>query len=387
MALSPEAPQARRHFLLGAIALGALALAGCQTRPQPVEPGPVTGPAPTQPNLPAGEDRNRVALLVPLSGDNAGVGTSISNAAKMAILDFETAKVRLTIYDTAGAGGAAAAARKAIEDGSGVILGPLLSDNVRAVAPVAKSAGVPVIAFSNDEEVAGDNVYIMGFTPTQSIVRSVRWAADQGAKNYSAIVPSGEYGQRASRAFLSVVDDVNGDVRALEVYNRQRANIDEAVAKVNARGPVDAILIADSGRIASYASSRLQLNGRLMGTELWAAEDDLGKTRSLQGAIYAAVPDGRFDQLVARYRARYNVAPFRLASMGYDATLLVIRASRSEWKFGERFPTRMLRDEGGFEGVDGIFRFDRNGIAQRSLEVRRVTASGTQTADAAPTSF
>lgn len=386
MALSSETSQARRHFLLGAIAVGALALAGCQTRTQPVEPAPTTGPAPTQPTLPPGEDRNRVALLVPLSGDNAGVGTSISNAAKMAILDAEANAIRLTIYDTAAAGGAAGAARQALNDGSGLILGPLLSDNVRAVAPAAREAGVPVIAFSNDEEVAGNGVYILGFTPTQSIVRSVRWAADQGAREFSAVVPSGEYGQRASRAFLSVVDDVNGDVRALEVYNRQRANIDEAVRKVNERGPVDAILIADSGRIAAYAAGRLQLNGRLMGTELWAAEDNLGQNRSLQGAIYAAVPDNRFDQLVARYRSRYNVSPFRLASLGYDATLLAIRAS-SDWEFGGRFPVRILRDEDGFGGVDGIFRFDRNGIAQRALEVRRVTASGTQTADAAPSRF
>lgn len=387
MALSPETPQARRHFLLGVIATGALALAGCQTAPKPVE-GPVTSAPPptTTPTTPRSEQRNEVALLVPLSGDNAGVGTSIANAAKMALIDMETTGLRLTIYDTAAAGGARKAVNDALGAGSGLILGPLLSENVRAVAPAARQAGVPVIAFSNDEEVAGNGVYIMGFTPSQSIARSVRWAKSQGAKEFSALVPSGEYGQRASRAFLRSVEAVDGNVRALEVYNRQRAEIDSAVDRVKARGAVDAILIADSGRIASYAASRLQLGGRLMGTELWAAENDLGKTRALQGAIYAAVPDNRFDQLVARYRARYNASPFRLASLGYDAMLLAVRAS-SDWPAGKPFPRDLLRDPDGFGGVDGIFRFDRSGIAQRALEVRRVTASGTQTAEPAPRAF
>ncbi|MBB3764010.1 penicillin-binding protein activator [Sphingomicrobium lutaoense] len=368
------------------MAAGTLALAGCQTAPKPTEEPATSAPPPTAKPTPRAVERNEVALLVPLSGDNAGVGTSIANAAKMALIDMDTQALRLTIYDTAGPGGARAAVNDALGAGSGLILGPLLSENVRAVSPAARQAGVPVIAFSNDEEVAGDGVYILGFTPSQSIARSVSWAKAQGAKEYSALVPSGEYGQRASRAFLRSVDAANGNVRALEVYNRQRAAIDAAVDKVKARGPVDAILIADSGRIASYAASRLQLGGQLMGTELWAAEDNLGQTRALQGAIYAAVPDNRFDQLVARYRARYNVAPFRLASLGYDAMLLAVRAS-SNWPAGRPFPREILRDRDGFGGVDGIFRFDRSGVAQRALEVRRVTASGIQTADAAPSAF
>jgi hypothetical protein len=63
--------------------------------------------------------------------------------------------------------------KQALADGNRLFLGPLLAEDVRAVAPVARRAGVPVIAFSNDVSVAGDGVYLMGFIPAS---RSSGWS-------------------------------------------------------------------------------------------------------------------------------------------------------------------------------------------------------------------
>ena len=82
------------------------------------------------------------------------------------------------------AGGAAAAAQRAIADGNRLILGPLLAEDVRAAAPVARRADVPVVAFSNDEGVAGNGVYIMGFTPDQSIDRVVSLCPGERAAQF-----------------------------------------------------------------------------------------------------------------------------------------------------------------------------------------------------------
>lgn len=383
--MAAEYKQSRRKFLIGGIALAALA--GCQTGPRTTEPPPTTTvptPTPTGPVVEA--DRLRVAVLAPLTGDNGAVGTSIANAAKMALLDLDNDNIRLTIYDTAARGGATKAVNDALAAGNGLILGPLLSANVRQVAPAARQRGVPVLAFSNDEQVAGDGVYIMGFTPTQSIEHSVRYARAQGARDFAALVPSGDYGQRSAQAFLRTVDDVNGEARAIETFDRSREGIDAAIQRIRAREEIDALLIADSGRVAGYIAPKIETGISLMGTELWAAEDNLGQTRSLQGAIYSSVPSARFESLERRYRNRYGGSPFRLSSLGYDGMLLAIRASQS-WQPGTPFPVELLRDRGGFEGVDGIFRFDRNGIAQRALEVRRVTAGGHEVVQNAANEF
>ena len=93
-----------------------------------------------------------------------------------------------------------------------------------------------------------------------------------------------------------------------------------------------------------------------------------------------------FNQLRTRYRARYGANPYRLASLGYDAVLLAVRIAK-DWRLGRRLPGARASRPGGFAGVDGAFRFDRDGVAERSLEVREVTATGTIVVSPAPRGF
>ncbi len=378
MALNLIRPQARRSFILG-ICASALALAGCQMGRAPVRPIAVEPP-------PVITDRNMVAVIVPLTGNDGPVGTSISNAAKLALADTGEQSIKLTIYDSTGPGGAAGAAQRAIAEGNRLILGPLLAEDVRAAAPVARSAGVPVIAFSNDEGVAGNGVYIMGFTPDQSIGRVVSFARGKGASRFAAMVPTGLYGQRAAQALIGAVRKSGGTVTVVQSYDRSKGAVAAAARRLNATGAFDAVLIGDSGRIAAMAAPLIRVGPRRLGTELWANDKILGKTPALRGAWYAAAPDAQFNRLVTRYRARYGKTPYRLASLGYDSVLLAVRSAKN-WPLGRSFPARSLIDKDGFGGVDGSFRFTRDGVAERLMEVRQVTAAGTTTVSPAATAF
>ena len=170
---------------------GALALAGCSSvvpkGPQTVAPPPATTAAqqssggPSQ--LPQDVGRHRVALLVPTTGRNAAVGQAIANAANMAVLDTGGQTIRVTIYDTGPS--ATAAAEKALAEGNQLILGPLLSEDARAVAPLARNAHVPVVSFSNDRSVGGDGVWVMGFTPSQAISRVSVGLSSDGSLSYT----------------------------------------------------------------------------------------------------------------------------------------------------------------------------------------------------------
>ena len=372
MASSTQAGQARRQFLLAAFG-ASLLVAGCQTSRGPVLPRPGGEPAR---QAPTDRERNLVAVIVPTTGADGAIGQSIANAANLALADSREQSLRITTYDSAGPGGAAGAARRALDDGARLILGPLLAEDVRAAAPIARKADVPVIAFSNDEGVAGDGVYIMGFTPTQSIGRVVAEARATGRSTFAALVPTGLYGQRATQAMMAAVRRSGGRMTVVEPFNRSPAAVKAAASRLKTKGSFDAVLIADSGRIAALAAPALPQAPKFMGTELWANDKTLGRTPALRGAWYAAAPDTRFNQLATRYRARYGKSPYRLASLGYDAVLLAVRSAKN-WPVGKPFPARGLVDKGGFSGVDGNFRFGRDGIAERLLEVRQVTATGT----------
>ena len=350
---------------------------GAQT-PRPTNPEVVQG-------LPQDVARNRVALLVPLSGGNAGVGKSLANATQLALLDTRNQQVRITNYDTAP--GAAQAARRAIADGAQLILGPLLADDVRAVAPIARAAGVPVLSFSNDVSVAGNGAYLLGYAPAQAIERVVAYASGKGISNFGGLVPNALYGSRASTAFLRAVEDAGGRVVSLQTYDR--GAVGAAVQRMAKDAPFGAVLIADSAPAAAAAVPLLRRaspSTQVLGTELWNSDNNIAATSALNGAWFASVPDNLYRQYARNYRARFGAAPYRLSSLGYDSVLLVVRIAR-DWRAGTPFPEGRLRDSDGFAGIDGAFRFGRDGVAERALEVKEIRGGATVTVSAAPTGF
>jgi branched-chain amino acid transport system substrate-binding protein len=382
-----QAARVMRLILLGFVAA---TLAACQTI---VPRGPADTPtAPTQttqtvqPGLPVDTERHRIALLVPQTGPDAPVGTSLSNAVTMALLDSGSDRLRITTYDTGM--GAAAAAQQAIADGNKLILGPLLADDVRAVQPIARAANVPLLSFSNDSSVAGNGTFLLGFEPGQAVSRVIAWSQAHGARRYGALVPRSTYGERAMASMRDAVTAAGGTLVAIEPYERSAAGVSGAARRLAAAGATDAVLIADASATAARAVPILRQGnpraGTILGTELWNSDSALAANVPLRGSRFASVSDTLFTQLTTRYRERHARTPYRIASLGYDAVLLTVRVSR-DWRPGTVFPQNRLFQSDGFGGIDGIFRFDTRGIAQRALEVSEVRATGVVVLDPAPT--
>ncbi|UIP05804.1 penicillin-binding protein activator [Erythrobacter sp. SDW2] len=377
---------------LAMVAAG-LVLAGCQVIPK--APDVTTDPVVVDPDdtpidtaLPSDDERHRVALLVPLTGENGRVGQSIANATTMALLDTSAGNLRITTYDTAT--DARAAAKQAIADGNKLILGPLLAENVALVLAEARPARVPIISYSNDESVASPDAFVMGHLPGQSIQRSVSYAKSQGAANVAAIVPDGEYGRRAERALTDALRENGLALVGIERFDRGNTSIVSASERLRQRGGFDTVLIADGSRLFIQSANVLRPSGRgttqLIGTELLSGESSITQAASMRGAWFSAVSDSRFKRFADSYNTRFGSQPFRIATLGYDSVLLALRVAR-DWKVGTSFPTGKLYADDGFLGLDGAFRFNANGVVERAMEVREVRAGEVVVVDQAPAKF
>src|SRR5262245_43258664 len=200
-----------------ALALAGL-LAGCALGNGP---GPVAldsgAPAAAAPN----SSPVKVAILAPLSSQGApGVITkSLKQAAELALFERDNRSLELIVKDDKGTPeGAKAAAEDAIARGATLILGPLYSKSVAAVAPPARKAGVPVVAFSSDREVAGNGVYLLSFQPAPEVERIISFATKQGKMRYAALIPSDEFGKLVEPVFRDAVSRAGGTIAALETY-------------------------------------------------------------------------------------------------------------------------------------------------------------------------
>src|SRR5216684_1197524 len=332
---------ARVSFPWLAALASAVVLAGCSGN---FSIGNLTGGTPSAPsqssaNIGAGEVK--VGLILPLSGSgNAAVAAaSMRNAAELALAEFPGADVQLLVKDDGGsAPGAQQAAQQALDEGAEIILGPLFALTVGPVGQLARSRGVPVIAFSTDANVAARGVYLLSFLPESDVDRIIGYAASQGRKSFAALMPDNAYGTVVEAAFKQQVARRGGRVVALERYPLDKAQMQGPVRNVaQAATRADAIFIPDGADAVATAVATLSAGGvdtkrvQLLGTGLWE-DGQIFSNSQLEGAWYAGPESTGFRSFSARYRTRYGQDPVRTASLTYDAVALVAALIKTQGK-------------------------------------------------------
>jgi substrate-binding family protein len=373
--------------------------------PQPPYAPPPPGPPPA-PRAGAA----KVGLLLPLSGPNAELGKAMLDAAELAL--FETGGERLTLVprDTLGtAAGAATAARAAVADGVGIILGPLLAAEVEAVKPIAADADVNVIAFSTVTSLAGGNTFLIGFLPRDEVVRVVGFARDRGLARFAALAPNSPYGHLMVEALRHAAAATGATVTDAEFYDPGSGDAAAAIGHLlpgaapatdagtqDETAPpqpppgFDALLLPEGGSPLHRVGGALKAAGldtkavRLLGSGLWD-EPDIGSDPALDGGWFAASPPAARAGFERRFKATYGRDPPRLASLGYDAAALA--GTLAQGPQARPFARQAILDQDGFSGVDGLFRFTPDGLVERALAVLEVEPEGNVVVSPAPQSF
>jgi ABC-type branched-subunit amino acid transport system substrate-binding protein len=379
----------------------------------------------------AGRTVVRVALLLPLTSSDREikqVAKALLDSAQLAVFEVGNPDLLLLPKDTkASAAGAQAAAQEALAQGAELILGPLLRDEVLAVAPMARSANVPVLAFSTDRGVAGNGVYLLSFQPEQEVQRVTEYAVSQGRTAFAAMIPNSDYGARVRDAFVSSVEKSGARVIALQSYERSPASMSDPVRSLAdyekrmalhglngseppiatsanmtdlqrvqqyqsfGTSPFDAVLLPEGGTMLRALAPLLPYYDvdphkvKFLGTGLW---DDpiIGREPALDGGWFAAPSPDAQNAFLSRFSQAYGTTPPpRIASLSFDAVALA--GSLAKLPRGQRFSAQTLTSPNGFTGIDGIFRFTPDGGTERGLAVLEVTSNGFVVVSPAPTTF
>lgn len=412
-------------------------LAACATEEKkPVAAQPATGAGAGKAGKPlavpgtALSREVRIGLLLPLSGQYADVGKALLNAAAMAMFDLGDKKLVLVPRDTGGtAEGAQQAAAALLAEGVDVIAGPLFAGEVRATGEAVRTNGteIKIIGFSTDRSVAGNGVYLLSFSPEEEVRRVVDYAASQGKTRFAALVPGTPYGDTVGRAFRASVTAAGGAVTDFTVYppdakgvmapvkriahydERRKARAEEEaflkslgdddmakeeLARMQRPDPMalpyDAILLPEGAALLRIMAPLLPYYDvdprkvQLMGTGLWN-DPSLAREPQLQGGWFAAPPQDKARAFMDRYRSLYRSEPPRISTLAYDAVALVGALAKSA--ADNPFSEQAMTDANGFTGIDGIFRFRADGVAERGLAVFTFGQGGITLLSPAPSAF
>jgi branched-chain amino acid transport system substrate-binding protein len=377
-----------------------LALAACNSVTAMFDRGPPGGAVASGPQQAAsqaetgekiGSGEAKVALILPMTQASgpSNVGISLRNAAELAYFEAGNNDITLLVKDDRSTPeGARAAAQSALSDGADLIVGPLFASSAREVAPVARGAGKPVIAFSTDTSAAGPELFLLSFLIENYVDRIVDFAASKGRKSMAALIPENDYGRVAEGAFQQAAARNNVRVMTVERYRPQ--TMTAAVQRIRAlNDQIDAVFIpeqADAMQAMSQALVAAGVSGKyqILGTGLWNDARVLNLP-ALQGAWFSAPENGGFKAFASRYEAKYHSDPPRIATLAYDAVSLA--AALAHTQGSQRYSASVLTNKSGFNGADGVFRFRPDGTNERGLAVLQINNGAAAPVSPAPHSF
>lgn len=381
--------RARKSLGKFAIGIAALALAACQPVGGPTAGGPSINPSAAVP----------VALLVPGGSGQASdelLARSLQNAARLAISDLGSVKIDLRVYNTAGQPGQAQAmAIKAMDEGAKIILGPVFAQEANAAGVAAASRGVNVLAFSNNPDIAGGNVFILGPTFDNTAARLASYSARNGKRRIMIVHDQNAAGQLGRSAIERGVSGSGGQVVAVGSYEFSQNGVVAAAPKIAAAARANAadalFLTADTAGALPLISQLLADNGmgpaaiQFIGLTRWDIPQATLGLPGVQGAWFALPDPGLYQQYQSRYQTAFGEAPHPISGLAYDGIAAIgalIKQGKSNALSGSA-----LTQGAGFVGVNGIFRLRNDGQNERGLAVAQIRNNQVVIIDPAPRSF
>lgn len=362
---------ARKALSRAALLLPVAALVGC------VEGGNIGQSINTSRPVP-------VALLVPAGSGDTGhevLAESLENAARLAMADLGEVEIDLRVYATAGqAETAAAVAQDAVRDGAKIILGPVFASSANAAGLAVQARNVNVLAFSNNTDIAGGNVFVLGNTFDNTARRLAQHAVTQG-KGQVMIIHGQDTAEEVGRdAIINAVNAAGGSVVAVQAFELNQTALINAIPDMADRaresGAQSIFFTSGTDGAIPLLTQLLTENGiktdefQFVGLRRWDIPDTAISLPGVQNSWFA-VPDPQMsEQFNSRYTAAYGTPPHPIAGLAYDG-IAAIGALVADGQ-SDALTSIGLTNPTGFAGVNGIFRLLPDGTNERALAIATI---------------
>jgi len=339
-----------------------------------------TGTAYTPPHM---QDRDliRAGVLLPFSHPNANVrkqAESMLAGIELALFQTGNQNFLLLPKDTGSkVSTAEVVATELKEQGADIILGPLFGQNVTMAKTIFEDE--QILTFSNDSSVAGGNVWQTVISPEAEVAEMVRYASLRGYNSFAFFGPQSGLGEKIARSLQFEASRNGAFVISTAYYPTSSVSpateaeyFAKSIASAVEGGARVAIMVPERGTrlrriaplLAYYGVDTRQV--KLLGIGGWN-DPAVWREPSLRGAWFPAPSQAALEEFQVSYQRLYGNAPSSLAPVAFDAAALAITVMED----GETDLSELLDPE-GFAGVNGLFRFRLDGMAERSLSVLEI---------------
>ena len=372
-------------------AILALALAGCSGNANAPASGSGSGSG-------ASQDKIRIGLSSPMTGDISQIGQSGKNAADLAVEEVnsagglkvgsETYTVELVVGDDENKPESAANVFQRLINQDKVvgIIGPPTSKCANAGAPITESAKTVMISsWATNVNVTKDKNYVFRscfIDPFQGKVNAAFVSDTLKAKTAAVLYDvASDYNKGLAEVFRDEFTAAGGKVVAFESYQTGDKEFKSQLTKIKAANPEVVFFPNYYNEVALQLqqAKQLGLDATFLGGDAWDSPDlfTLAGKDLLEGtyfsnhyAVDADVPE--LQAFLKTYQEKYGVVPDATAALTYDAIKILLQAvekAGSTDKTAIRDAVAATKD---FKGVTGTISFEGSGDPVKSAVMIKI---------------
>ena len=347
-------------------------------------------------------DKLKVGVMLPLSGEHREIGHLILNAIEMAIFQTEENKLELHIKDTeAKSDKTKKVLSELIDEEVKVVIGPLFSKSLAAIQSEVASNNINLFALTNNINLRNKGIWIFGVDPQAQTEKMLRYALEKGFKNIAALLPQNAYGLLLFDTITSFTKANLMKIEKIEFYNfsvesqRKTAQkisegfedykiyLDKIKEQENAEEkgnevlfvekPFDSVFIAAAGQNLTVLSSQLQYNNvdpklvQYLGISSWEDRSILNEP-ALEGGVFVTTSEMYQKKIKLIYKNSFSKEMPKIAMIAYDIVALLgsLKNSKSNFNIYD-----LVNDE-GYIGLRGLFRLKKNGVVERAFQLKKI---------------
>ncbi|MDD6870763.1 ABC transporter substrate-binding protein [Allisonella histaminiformans] len=320
-------------------------------------------------------DTAQIGFIAALSGSASAYGISQQEGINMAAEEINKSgfKVNIQTEDSKGAPqDAINAAQKMMGNHVSVIIGPMTSNEAKAVWPMTQQAGIPTLGISITAEgmTDGGNYLFRNSVPeSMNIPQTVKKThAMLGYKNVAILYANdNEQHVTAEKYFEQALKAEGVNIVAKETFASKDSDFSAQLTNIQGKNP-DAVVICSlyqEGALILKKMREMGMNQPVLGDNGFVSPE-LGKLAGKAADnVYVSSMwspnrnDEKTKAFVANYTKKYGHAPDQFAAGAYDGVYMVVDAMKRAGTTTDKAKIRnAMAQMKNFSGVCGTFSFN-----------------------------
>ncbi len=351
-------------------------------------------------NLSLAEEKLKIGILVPMTGNNKELGQSIIKATKMALKDIDTNKLEIYPKDTgSNPNQTLDAANEFDQMGISIVIGPIFYKNI---IHLDKVKNITFLSLTNKTINLPDNVISTGINATSQLNTIKKFLKSNKIKKTIFLTPELDYEIEVKKAIKKskikiqnhyIYDteptkltkqiekitnykirkqNVIDEIKRIENSDLSDSNKEKRIEKLKKRYTIgnvnfDSVIISDfSESLKSVITSLLYTDvlpkKKFIITFNQWFDKSLLDEKTLQPIYYPSINKKNLENFEKKYYKEFNKKPTHLGLLSYDLVGLIYYLSLKHSIFET---DKLFKKKTSFKGKIGIFDIKDNKINHR----------------------